>query len=147
MVAKEQILLVMHSLATLSVSVHNEAVTFTTSDSFVRVVGYEGSYNMNMSLQLRTWQEEGVVVFHKFRSKGHLKIFLHEGRLRADVVSEGGGTPLTRIEHYDTLVNDGAWHSIQFYIAQIQVSLSINSQTIMDRLPTQVRTGGAHSIA
>ena len=146
MVAKEQILLVMHSLATLSVSVHNEAVTFTTSDSFVRVVGYEGSYNMNMSLQLRTWQEEGVVVFHKFSSKGHLKIFLHEGRLRAEVVSEGGGTPLTTLEHYDALVPDGGWHSVQLYIAQTAVGLSICGRTITGSLPSQVRTGGACSL-
>ena len=91
----------------------NEEVTFQTSESFVRVVGYEGSYNMNMSLQLRTWQDEGVLVFHKFSSKGYLKIFLHQGQLKADILSSESQTPLTTLEHYDTLVNDGELHSIQ----------------------------------
>ena len=100
-------------LTAVGFSYPNEEVTFQTSESFVRVVGYEGSYNMNMSLQLRTWQEEGVLVFHKFSSKGYLKIFLHQGQLKADILSSESQTPLTTLEHYDTLVNDGELHSIQ----------------------------------
>ena len=52
------------SLSSLSLTLENEKLTFTSSESFVRVVGYEGSYNMNISLQIRTWQEDGVLVFH-----------------------------------------------------------------------------------
>ena len=81
-------------------------------------------------------------MFHKFSSRGFLKIFLHEGRMRAEVVSEAGGSPLTSIEHYDTLLNDGKWHMLQFYIMQNQVGLSINGQTSTGSLPAQVRTGG-----
>ena len=72
-------------LTAVHVSLENVVVTFTTSESFIRVVGYEGSYNLNMSLQLRTWQDEGVIVFHKFSSQGYLKIFLHEGQLLAEI--------------------------------------------------------------
>ena len=98
-------------LLPLSVTLENEDVTFTTGDSFVRVVGYEGSYNMNMSLQIRTWQEEGVIVFHKFSSKGYLKIFLHEGQLKAEIVSSDQKTPLTTLEHYDTGLESGTAYS------------------------------------
>ena len=133
------------SIVTPRILSDDEAVTFTTSESFVRVVGYEGSYNLNMSLHLRTWQEEGVLVFHKFSSRGYLKIFLNEGRMMAEVVSEGGGSPLTSLEHYDTLLNDGKWHILQFYIMQTQVGLSINNQTSTGSLPAQVRTGGSQT--
>jgi hypothetical protein len=130
-------------LLPLSVTLENEAMTFTTSDSFVRVVGYEGSYNMNISLQLRTWQDEGVIVFHKFSSKGYLKIFLHEGQLKTEIMSSDPQTPLTTLEHYGTGLSDGEWHSIQFYIAHARAGLSINSHTVTDSLPTPIRTGGA----
>ena len=97
---------------------------------------------MNMSLQLRTWQEEGVLVFHKFSSKGHLKMFLHKGVLRAEIASESGGTPRTTLEHYDTPVNDGEWHTVQFYIAQTLVGLSLDQRTVRGSLPALIRTGG-----
>ena len=135
--------LLLLGLTAVSVSFPNEEVTFQTSKSSMRVVGYGGSYNLNMSLQLRTWQEEGVIVFHKFSSKGYLKIFLHEGQIKAEIVSSDLQTPLTTLEHYDKLVNDGEWHSIQFYIAQAQAGLSINSHTVTGSLPSQIRTGGA----
>ena len=128
-------------LTAVSFSFPNEEVTFQTSDSFIRVFGYEGSYNMNITLQLRTWQEEGVLVFHKFSSQGYLKIFLHEGQIKAEIASSETKTPLTILEHYDTLVNDGEWHIIQFYIAQAQAGLSINSLKVTGSLPSQIRTG------
>ena len=125
----------------VNVSLENVVVTFTTSDSFIRVVGYEGSFNMNMSLQIRTFQEEGVLVFHKFSSQGYLKIFLDEGHIKAEIVSSAPQTPLTILEHYDTLLSDGEWHIIQLYIAQAQAGLSINSLTVTGSLPSQIRTG------
>ena len=88
-------------LTAVHVSLENVVVTFTTSESFIRVVGYEGSYNLNISLLLRTFQDEGVLVFHKFSSKGYLKIFLHEGQLKAEIVSSESQTLLTTLEHYD----------------------------------------------
>ena len=118
----------------------DEELTFTTSDSFVVVVGYEGSYNMNMSLQVKTWQGEGVLVFHKFSSVGHLKIFLQEGHLVAEIVSEED-SPRTTLEHYNTLLSDGAWHYVQFFIDKTVVGLVIDSNTVMDTLPSLIRTG------
>jgi hypothetical protein len=137
------IILVLLGITAVSVSIPNEEVTFQTSESFMRVVGYEGSYNLNMSLLLRTWQEEGVIVFHKFSSQGYLKIFLHEGQLLAEIMSSGPETPLAILEHYDTGLSDGEWHSIQFYIDHARAGLSINSHTVTGSLPSQIRTGGA----
>ena len=120
----------------------DEVLTFTTSDSFVRVVGYEGSYNVNMSMQIRTWQAEGVLVFHKFSSRGYLKVFLHEGLLSADIISSEKGSTLTTLEHHDTVLNDGKWHSIHLFIAQAVVGLTVNTSTVTSSLPALIRTGG-----
>ena len=144
MISKNQMNILAPLLLTaVSVSLENMEVTFTTSESFIRVVGYEGSYNLNMSFQLRTFQEEGILVFHKFSSQGYLKIFLHGGQLKAEIVSSETQTPLTTLEHFDTGLSDGEWHSIQFYIAHARAGLSINSHTVTGSLPSQIRTGGA----
>ena len=94
-------------------SLEEEELTFTTNESFVVVVGYEGSYNMNMSLQVKTWQEEGVLVFHKFSSVGHLKIFLQEGHLVAEIVTSEEDIPRTTLDHYQTLLSDGGYLKIK----------------------------------
>ena len=79
-------------------------VGFLSGESFVRVVGYEGAYNLNVGLkvrhwwsihlmlvswtlhllviQVRTWHEDGQLVYHKFSSSGHLKLHLFGGILR-----------------------------------------------------------------
>ena len=139
---KQLHILTVLSFGSLCVSLEDDRVTFKTGDSFVRLVGYEGSYNMNMSMQIKTWQEEGVLVFHKFSSTGSLKIFLHEARLTSEIVSSEEGSTLTTLEHYDTVVNDGEWHSIQFYIARTLAGLSVDSCTVTGSLPGQIRTGG-----
>ena len=130
-------------LAFLSAASESDVVTFKTSDSFVRVVGYEGSYNMNLSMQIKTWQQEGVLVFHKFSSKGYLKILLHGGQLRAEIISSEEGSSLTTLEHHDTVLGDGKWHRVQFLISQAEASLSVHTRTVRSRLPALVRTGGS----
>ena len=35
-----------------------------------------------MILQIRTWHEDGLLIFHKFSSTGHLKIRLTNGIIR-----------------------------------------------------------------
>ena len=124
-----------------SLTLEDEGLTFTTNDSFAMVVGYEGSYNMNISLQVMTWQEEGVLVFHKFSSKGHLKIFLQEGHLVAEVASTEENIPVTTLEHYHTVLSDGTWHFIQFYIVQNRVGISVDNNTVTQTLPSLIRTG------
>ena len=130
-------------LAFMSATSESDVVTFTTSDSFVRVVGYEGSYNMNMSMEIKTWQQEGVLVFHKFSSRGYLKIILHGGQLRAEIISSEEGSSLTTLEHHDTVLSDGKWHRVQFLISQAEASLSVHTRTVRSRLPALVRTGGS----
>ena len=129
------------SFASLSLTLEKEKLTFTTSESFVRVVGYEGSYNMNISLEIRTWQEDGVLVFHKFSSAGYLKIFLEQGSCMADIVLSEEGGLVTRLEHYDTVLSDGVWHKIIFFISKSQASLTVNTHTVTNTLPSQIRTG------
>ena len=142
MISKTEMnILTLLSFSLLSLSLEDEAVTFTTSESFVRVVGYEGSYNVNLSLQIKTWQKDGVVMFHKFSSAGYLKLFLESGHCKAHVVLSEEGTSVTTLEDYMTDVSDGVWHKIHFFIDQTQARLTISNKTVTNTLPSQIRTG------
>ena len=49
-------------------------VTFKNSKSFAKLTGYEGSYSMNVSLEFRTYEENGLLVYHGFSSEGFVKV-------------------------------------------------------------------------
>lgn len=49
-------------------------VTFLTSNSYAILTGYEGQTTMNVTFSFRTFEESGLLVFHKFTSFGHVKV-------------------------------------------------------------------------
>ena len=42
-------------------------VTFKNSKSYVKLTGYEGADRLNVSLEFRTYEENGLLVYHGFR--------------------------------------------------------------------------------
>ena len=51
-------------------------VTFKNSKSFAKLTGYEGSYSMNVSIEFRTYEENGLLVYHGFSSEGFVKVII-----------------------------------------------------------------------
>lgn len=49
-------------------------VTFLTAGSYVKLDGIEGAATVNVSLEFRTYEERGIMVYHKFRSPGFFKV-------------------------------------------------------------------------
>ena len=49
-------------------------VTFLTPQSYAKLRGYEGVRSLNVSLSFRTYEEEGLLLFHQFTTDGHVKV-------------------------------------------------------------------------
>lgn len=49
-------------------------VTFVKPDSFAKLGGYEGSTTLNVSLAFRSYEEKGLIMFHKFITDGFVKV-------------------------------------------------------------------------
>lgn len=49
-------------------------ITFLTSNSYAKLKGYEGAPSLNVSLSFRTYDEEGVILYHQFTSPGFVKV-------------------------------------------------------------------------
>jgi len=120
------------------VLLNDNTVTLTTGESFFRAVGYEGSFHLNISLQMKTWQEEGVLMFHKFSSRGHLRIDLFDGKTKGEVLDGDGIVSLVESEK---VVRDGQWHHLKLHILQDQMTLTVDSITSKVQLPSNIRTG------
>ena len=49
-------------------------ITFVSSNSYARLRGYEGVASLNVSLSFRTYEDRGVILFHRFNTPGFVKV-------------------------------------------------------------------------
>ena len=57
-------------------------ITFLTANSYAKLPGYEGVNKLNISLDFRTFEENGLLAYHRFTSPGYVKMFLDTGKLK-----------------------------------------------------------------
>ena len=88
-------------------------VTFKNSKSFARLPGYtEGSENLDVSLEFRTYEENGLLVFHQLNSEGFVKLFMEDARIKVQIAS--ADMPQVELDTFDQTYNDGKWHTGNF---------------------------------
>jgi hypothetical protein len=49
-------------------------VTFVTSQSYAKLRGYEGVKSLNVSFSFRTYEGDGLLLYHRFTSDGYVKV-------------------------------------------------------------------------
>lgn len=49
-------------------------VTFLTRGAHARLRGYEGASSLNVSLSFRTFEPDGLLIWHDFTSSGHVMV-------------------------------------------------------------------------
>ena len=49
-------------------------VTFLTSQSYAKLKGYEGVPSLNVSFSFRTYEGDGLLLYHRFTSDGYVKV-------------------------------------------------------------------------
>ena len=57
-------------------------MTFLTSTSYAQLVGYEGVQSLNVTFSFRTYEPDGLLLYHAFTAGGFLKVcFVAEFRM------------------------------------------------------------------
>ena len=59
-------------------------ITFLTANSYAKLPGYEGTGTLNISLDFRTYEENGLLGYHRFTSPGFVKMFLQHGKIKSN---------------------------------------------------------------
>lgn len=99
-------------------------VTFLTRSSFTRMSGYEGMTQLNVSFSFRTYEDHGLMMYHKFKSRGYVKMYLEFGKVKIDIKTSEG--PRITLDNYDMEFNDGRWHSVMLTISHNNLVLDID---------------------
>uniref|UniRef100_A0A8D8V989 Neurexin-4 n=2 Tax=Cacopsylla melanoneura TaxID=428564 RepID=A0A8D8V989_9HEMI len=120
-------------------------VTFTTTGSYARLKGYEGMKQMNVTFSFRTYENNGLLVFHKFLSDGHVKLYLEGGKIKVEIVT--GGNPKALLNNFDDEFNDGKWHTVILTINTNQLVLNVDGRAMKTTRLLQMSTGAVYMIA
>lgn len=49
-------------------------ITFLKEGSYAKLRGYSGGNTLNISLEFRTYEQHGLLIYHKFNTEGHVKV-------------------------------------------------------------------------
>ncbi|KAK2720944.1 neurexin-4-like isoform X1 [Artemia franciscana] len=119
-------------------------VTFTTANSYARLTGYEAIEAMTVSLDFRTFEENGLLVYHRFMSPGYFKLYLERGKLKVQIVAEQ--SPKIILDNFAQVFNDGLWHAVTLQIGRNSVKLTVDGTTAKTTRFLLVRSGGIYFI-
>lgn len=114
-------------------------VTFLTSSSYAKLKGYEGIPSMNISLSFRTYEDQGVIIYHEFISTGYVKMYLEEGKLKIELKTKNG--PITTLDNFDESFNDGKWHQVVLTMSKNNLVLNVDSRPMKTTRQLDIATG------
>ncbi|XP_045526116.1 neurexin-4 isoform X1 [Pieris brassicae] len=120
-------------------------VTFLKAGSYAKLRGYSGGNTLNVSLEFRTYELHGLLIYHKFKSDGYVKVFLEEGQVKVELFTEG--SPKVKLDNYAELFNDGRWHSLMLTMAPDTLILSLNYRPVKTTKKLKFFTGSSYYIA
>ena len=117
-------------------SSQSESLMFNSNSSPMKILGYEGSFQLNISLELRTIAMNGLLLYHHFLTGGHMLIQIKDGKIEASINN------MTHAHSYKK-VNDGQWHHIILSTHESQgfAALGVDSEMQTIEFTSKIRTG------
>ncbi|CAG9837466.1 unnamed protein product [Diabrotica balteata] len=120
-------------------------VTFKTQHSFAKLKGYEGSTTMNSSFAFRTYEDNGLMLYHAFSTSGYVAIYLEAGKLKVELVSPNN--PKVAFDNYEEQFNDGRWHTVVLTISTNKIVFSVDYRPMVTTRVLKIVTGSIYFIA
>ncbi|XP_077562940.1 neurexin-4-like isoform X2 [Haemaphysalis longicornis] len=122
---------------------HVIPVTFVTSASMLQITG-SAQHSMNCSLDFRTFNDQGLLLYNKFSGEGYIKLFLDTGRIRVKL--QGNGTPVVLLRPFDDLLNDGRWHRLMLVLETNRIELHLDGVPSITKRLFSMETGTEYFI-
>ncbi|XP_032688940.1 neurexin-4 isoform X2 [Odontomachus brunneus] len=119
-------------------------VTFKTPGSYAKLKGYPGATSMNVSLAFRTYEEQGIILYHKLESSGFVKLFLENGKLKVEIKT--GENPSSSLDNFYEKFNDGKWHQVILTVAKNSLVLNVDGRPMRTDRLLEIITGRHYMI-
>ena len=121
-------------------------LTFQTDSAHIKIDGFFNPF-MNCSLDFRTFNPDGVLLYNKFSSvSGFIKVYLDKGRLLTQI--QGTDTPVVILDPFpDTLLHDGLWHETRIVLKTDNIIIEIDNRTSYTVRKFSMTTGQTYLLA
>ncbi|KAI5631254.1 laminin G domain-containing protein [Phthorimaea operculella] len=120
-------------------------ITFLKASSYAKLRGYSGSNQLNISLEFRTYETHGLLIYHKFKSEGYVKVYIEEGKVKAEMYTEG--SPKVKLDNYEEEFNDGRWHALMLTMQHDLLTLAVDYRPVRTTKKLRFITGPTYYIA
>ncbi|XP_060801715.1 neurexin-4 [Amyelois transitella] len=120
-------------------------VTFLKEASYAKLHGYSGRNSLNISLQFRTYEHHGLLIYHHFHSDGDVTVFLEEGKIKVEL--EMAGSQRVKLDNYAEEFNDGRWHSLMLTMGVDHLVLSVDYRPVRTTKKMNFLSGSTYYIA
>lgn len=118
-------------------------VTFVSSQSMLQITG-SAQRSINCSLDFRTFNEQGLLLYNKFSGEGYIKLFLYTGRIRVEL--QGKGTPVVLLNPFNDILNDGRWHRLMLTLESNHIELHLDGVPSITKRLFSMETGTKYLI-
>lgn len=120
-------------------------VTFLTSNSYAKLRGYEGVKSLNVSFSFRTYEGDGLLLYHRFSTDGHVKLFLEDGKIKVELLT--ARNPKALLDNYEEVFNDGKWHQVILTVGHNYLVLNVDERPMKTVRMLSMMTGSTYYIA
>ncbi|CAG0892829.1 unnamed protein product [Cyprideis torosa] len=119
-------------------------VTFVEPNTFIRLTGYEGVRTMNISLDFRTFEQEGMLFYHRLYD-GYIKVYLHEGRIKAELKTRAESE--LEIDNFiNRFFSNGEWHSVMVTMEKDRMTITVDQVPMITSARMDIQTGSYYYI-
>ncbi|XP_047345060.1 neurexin-4 isoform X2 [Vespa velutina] len=119
-------------------------ISFLTPGSYARLKGYEGISSLNVSLGFRSYEDRGIILYHRFTSPGYVKLFLEQGKLKIEIETKGNSKVI--LDNFDEKFNDGKWHQVILTVAKNTLILNVDGRPMRTKRILEMITGSLYWI-
>ncbi|XP_021952537.1 neurexin-4 isoform X2 [Folsomia candida] len=116
----------------------------TNVKNFIKLKGYEGIGTLNVTFEMRTWVDFGVVFYHKFTSRGFCKLYFEKSKFLIEVQQPDTSPRLVLDNFPNELFNEGLWHRVIFSITTNSIVLSVDERVVRTSRLIKIHTGGLY---
>jgi contactin associated protein-like 2 len=122
-------------------------ITFQTYDAHLKLEGFFQP-SLNCSFQLRTFNEEGVLLHNKFSSDGFVLMYLNRGRLMIQLQAvDTPSEPIILEPFPGQRLNDGRWHAVSIDLSTDRAAVQLNNQLSITRRRMRLQSGLTYLLA